>query len=262
MADESTIFLDSSPEEDNDDGKDDDYLPPSKVKKVPAKRKPRKAAQCKPVAVIDLVQSPIVVTLDGDDSSKAAPPPDKPARGGRKRLAGDTATREAKKARPNTPKRKVVAKKQTDAAAISRRRKAAAGIPAPVPGSSLEISTEPPTFKGVLLGKRPPGASSPILIPDNELKQEGNTTSTGKFLSGSPDEAIDVDAEWEARYGWKVDMVVASAVHVGVDVVRNVVDMLSKDCTIPFIARYRREQTGGLAADSLQDIQQAYTNLL
>lgn len=63
MADESTIFLDSSPEEDNDDGKDDDYLPPSKVKKVPAKRKPRKAAQCKPVAVIDLVQSPIVVTL-------------------------------------------------------------------------------------------------------------------------------------------------------------------------------------------------------
>ncbi|CAN7988958.1 unnamed protein product [Ixodes hexagonus] len=38
--------------------------------------------------------------------------------------------------------------------------------------------------------------------------------------------------------------------------------MLQKDCTIPFIARYRREQTGGLQADGLQDIQQVYQNLL
>ncbi|EEC13399.1 conserved hypothetical protein, partial [Ixodes scapularis] len=67
---------------------------------------------------------------------------------------------------------------------------------------------------------------------------------------------------WEARYGWKVDLAVSASVNARVDVVRNVVDMLQKDCTIPFIARYRREQTGGLQADELQNIQQTYQSLL
>ncbi|KAL1470555.1 hypothetical protein MTO96_040354 [Rhipicephalus appendiculatus] len=78
----------------------------------------------------------------------------------------------------------------------------------------------------------------------------------------TPDAAIDVEAEWEARYGWRVEEAVASTVGVQVDIVRNVVNMLSNDCTIPFIARYRREQTGGLQADGLQDIQDTYASLL
>jgi uncharacterized protein len=37
--------------------------------------------------------------------------------------------------------------------------------------------------------------------------------------------------------------------------VRNVVQMLDTGATIPFIARYRKEQTGGMDVDKLREIQ-------
>lgn len=37
--------------------------------------------------------------------------------------------------------------------------------------------------------------------------------------------------------------------------------MLKNDCTIPFIARYRRDQTGGLDADQLRHVKDAYDHI-
>ena len=43
--------------------------------------------------------------------------------------------------------------------------------------------------------------------------------------------------------------------------VKEVVRLLENDNTIPFIARYRRVQTGGMDADQLRDLKAAYDNL-
>ena len=37
--------------------------------------------------------------------------------------------------------------------------------------------------------------------------------------------------------------------------------MLQNDCTIPFIARYRRDQTGGLDADELRHVKDTYDHI-
>lgn len=92
-------------------------------------------------------------------------------------------------------------------------------------------------------------------------KRDPNVETVDLEAVGS-NEAIDVDAEWDAKYGWRVEDAVASVTNLRVDTVRSVVGLLQKDCTIPFIARYRREVTGGLASDALQDIQETYNNML
>ena len=43
--------------------------------------------------------------------------------------------------------------------------------------------------------------------------------------------------------------------------VKNAVQLLDKDNTIPFIARYRREQTNNMEADTLRELQDKYQEL-
>ncbi|XP_077540757.1 S1 RNA-binding domain-containing protein 1 isoform X2 [Haemaphysalis longicornis] len=233
MDDDSVYVIDppSSPEVDDDDG-DEDYVPAAPSRKAGTKgRKPAakapKAPRRKTPVVIDLVspaESPVVPV--NNPASKAAPKP------GRKRkvslpdyipLEGPLDAAEAKPLkRARTDKPDVVA----------------------LDGSVPKKKVARPRKSAVGLLKK-----ANLQVP-----------SAG--AGSTPDAAIDVEAEWEARYGWRVEEAVASAVGVQVDVVRNVVDMLSKDCTIPFMARYRREQTGGLQADGLQNIQDTYTGLM
>ncbi|XP_064489482.1 S1 RNA-binding domain-containing protein 1-like [Ornithodoros turicata] len=120
--------------------------------------------------------------------------------------------------------------------------------------------------------QRSDGASDAIasdVLPPLQEKKEivvpslPCTSGTASTMDSAPnDSIIDVDAEWEAKYGWRVEDEVAAATNQRADVVRNVVRLLEKECTIPFIARYRREDTGGLMADILQDIQQTHNNML
>lgn len=55
--------------------------------------------------------------------------------------------------------------------------------------------------------------------------------------------------------------VVAENLHLDVDVVRTVITLLNKENTVPFIARYRKEQTGGLDPTVLRHIQVQYEQL-
>ena len=55
--------------------------------------------------------------------------------------------------------------------------------------------------------------------------------------------------------------VLAENLHLDVDVVRTVITLLDKENTVPFIARYRKEQTGGLDPTVLRHIQAQYEQL-
>lgn len=56
-------------------------------------------------------------------------------------------------------------------------------------------------------------------------------------------------------------LVLAENLHLDVDVVRTVITLLEKENTVPFIARYRKEQTGGLDPTVLRHIQAQYEQL-
>ena len=49
---------------------------------------------------------------------------------------------------------------------------------------------------------------------------------------------------------------IAKAVGASVDQVRAAVDLLDEGATVPFIARYRKEVTGGLDDTQLRDLQE------
>lgn len=42
------------------------------------------------------------------------------------------------------------------------------------------------------------------------------------------------------------------------DLVANVVQMIEDDLSVPFIARYRKNETGGMDAEKIRQIQQSY----
>lgn len=235
MDDDSVYVIDppSSPEVDDDDG-DEDYVPATQSRKAGAKgRKPAakapKAPRRKTPVVIDLVspaESPAVPA--GNLAGRAAPKP------GRKR----------KVSLPDfIPLEGPLVAAEAEAKPLKRVRTDKPDVVA-LDGSAPKKKVARPRKSAVGLPKK------------------AKLQAAGAAVGSTPDAAIDVEAEWEARYGWRVEEAVASAVGIQVDVVRNVVDMLSKDCTIPFMARYRREQTGGLQADGLQNIQDTYTGLM
>lgn len=55
--------------------------------------------------------------------------------------------------------------------------------------------------------------------------------------------------------------VLAENLNLDVNVVRTVIILLDKENTVPFIARYRKEQTGGLDPTVLRYIQAQYEQL-
>ena len=55
--------------------------------------------------------------------------------------------------------------------------------------------------------------------------------------------------------------VLAENLNLDVNVVRTVIILLDKENTVPFIARYRKEQTGGLDPTVLRHIQAQYEQL-
>ncbi|XP_067680479.1 S1 RNA-binding domain-containing protein 1-like isoform X2 [Haliotis asinina] len=53
---------------------------------------------------------------------------------------------------------------------------------------------------------------------------------------------------------WQIEEVIADTVDTSQDVARNLVQMLEEGATIPFIARYRKERTGGMEAEKLREV--------
>ena len=62
------------------------------------------------------------------------------------------------------------------------------------------------------------------------------------------------DSSTTPSCNWTIPAVVAVRLEVLEWAVRNIVRLLEEGCTIPFIARYRKEQTGGMEVQKLRDV--------
>lgn len=60
--------------------------------------------------------------------------------------------------------------------------------------------------------------------------------------------------EKDDSVNWKIECVISEKLEVEEWISKNVVQLLDQGNTIPFIARYRKEQTGGLEVDKIRDI--------
>jgi uncharacterized protein len=69
------------------------------------------------------------------------------------------------------------------------------------------------------------------------------------------EESIDTDPTWE------LDETISDNLDLPIWSTKNVVKLLEEGCTIPFIARYRKEMTGGMEVDKLRDVQSAVEDL-
>jgi len=65
----------------------------------------------------------------------------------------------------------------------------------------------------------------------------------------------------EDEFGWSVVNVISERVQSDERSVRNVVRLLDDDNTIPFIARYRKEQTNCMEPDKLREIKDELVKL-
>lgn len=262
MADDSVCVIEPpSSSSEADDNSDEDYNPTAArgrkagtkgrapvVKKAVGKK--AATSRAKPPVLIDLVSSP--PALGSAPGAKTATP------AGRKRKIGASTP---KSQAANSGDQPV---KEEAGAETKPAKRARTGLPEYIPldGPMRPAPPVPPKKPMAKPRPRKPAATLPKKPKLQKAALSALSAAKDPAAGSTADAAIDVEAEWEARYGWRVEEAVASTVGVQVDVVRNVVNMLTNDCTIPFIARYRREQTGGLQADGLQDIQETYASLL
>ncbi|XP_022690527.1 S1 RNA-binding domain-containing protein 1-like isoform X2 [Varroa jacobsoni] len=108
-----------------------------------------------------------------------------------------------------------------------------------------------------------PGKKKVTSKPANASNLEQEQTTYSKFVDG---EIINVDEQpgtSKMSDGlWDIYEIVSNKVDVNYTSVKRVVQMLEQGATIPFICRYRREQSGGLSTDSIQMIQDEHKRLL
>ncbi len=57
---------------------------------------------------------------------------------------------------------------------------------------------------------------------------------------------------------WDIAVEVAEKTKLDEWAVKNTITLLEEDNTIPFIARYRKEQTGSMEADKIREVKQVY----
>ncbi len=57
---------------------------------------------------------------------------------------------------------------------------------------------------------------------------------------------------------WDISVEVAEKIGLSEWAVKNTIKLLEEDNTIPFIARYRKEQTGNMEADKIREVKQLY----
>ncbi|XP_064622934.1 S1 RNA-binding domain-containing protein 1-like [Lineus longissimus] len=65
----------------------------------------------------------------------------------------------------------------------------------------------------------------------------------------------------DATPHWRIEDVISDTIHVENRVARNIVRLLNEDQTVPFIARYRKEQTNDMDVQKLREVQAMYEEL-
>ena len=89
-----------------------------------------------------------------------------------------------------------------------------------------------------------------------KAKPQPSTKST----QGSPDDNRNSTCE-ESSPSWDACSVTAGRIDWPEWAVRNTVKLLEEDNTIPFIARYRKEQTNNMEADKIRELKHSIDDL-
>ena len=79
---------------------------------------------------------------------------------------------------------------------------------------------------------------------DSETKSAAENKNTNKIKKNDAGSSTN----------WRIPTVVAARLEVQDWTVTNITKLLDEGCTIPFIARYRKEQTGGMEVQKLRDV--------
>ena len=144
----------------------------------------------------------------------------------------------------------------------------------------LEDDNSPKKKGNMLKRKHSPSAGEKSLSPPKKMKgltkentekttvQASKQTKTDiqkekrpyrrKNVPSSPDE---VAGRPKNSVSWKIHEVISSNLSVPEWASKNVVRLLDEGCTIPFIARYRKEQTGGMEVENLRETLQMMQDL-
>ena len=66
----------------------------------------------------------------------------------------------------------------------------------------------------------------------------------------------------EEGSSWDIVQVITHQLDQDRQAVSNTVRLLSEDNTVPFIARYRKEQTKNMSVDTIREVKETYEELL
>lgn len=88
-------------------------------------------------------------------------------------------------------------------------------------------------------------------VPAKKLKTEN--TSDSKVIKTEKTKNKTTTSADKSVVSWKEDVVISESVGIFGWAAKNVVKLLDGGCTIPFIARYRKEQTGGMDVQKLRE---------
>ncbi|GLG93191.1 S1 RNA-binding domain-containing protein 1 [Gryllus bimaculatus] len=189
-------------------------------------------------------------------------------------LVSDEETFPVQKKIKESPKEKCV-KKETSTPARSRRN------------LKNELDTEKDSksnvkdeVKKTAAKKRPPkkqltspAKKKPKLEPDGENKKKTSRVKTEKVkkedespedisLESSAAETSKFQPKLQFGVEWRVEHVIADKLNLPPPIIKNVVRLFENENTIPFIARYRKEQTGNMEPEMLRRVKDNYERLL
>ncbi|XP_052275908.1 S1 RNA-binding domain-containing protein 1-like isoform X2 [Dreissena polymorpha] len=89
--------------------------------------------------------------------------------------------------------------------------------------------------------------------PDDEQKPDQSTKTAEDKHKKAKEEQTLSKSLLDTSVSWNAEEVIASHLGVPVWAARNAVRLLDEGCTVPFITRYRKEQTGGMEAQIIRE---------
>ena len=111
-----------------------------------------------------------------------------------------------------------------------------------------------------IVGKTQKTATKRKIKSEKDATKKPSKAPTKKRKTENEDDEFEVEKKkkpcvtsGKPAVSWKVEEVIASNVHIPAWAAKNTVKLLDDGCTIPFIARYRTDQTSGMEVKKLRE---------
>ena len=105
---------------------------------------------------------------------------------------------------------------------------------------------------------KPKGVSAGKIL---KVKKETSSVKPSRATKVLKKVSKTVDEDIEILFEWDPASVISERQQVTEWQTRQVISLLDQECTLPFIARYRREKTGNLDIEKLREVHNAYQQL-